>query len=449
LENTPQDKSNWLQELSNQSWNLEFVVSGAAIFSTSFLPQLLDDALASYFENYQLSDSLINEVLPILAYSFGKASSYLLIFTFILHFVLRAFWIAMVGLKAVFPSGIKYKNLPNSSDEVKEHMKKKLGKVDDYIISLDKTCSQIFSIAFYGVLMSLMIAVFYLLSFLITVVSKTYTPQVYVIIRNALLTVFSLVFIFFLSVTILSFRKENREKPYFIKMQKMLIRLTSLMYFGFDKPLNHILLIFASNIKLKKYYTYLIVSTIAFMVLAMSIYMNKLFTHIGLPVLDSRNYYTSGSTDYQLKPTFYDNLRPEGEFLQTASIQSDVIQDPFIKVFINYNKILDEKLAKICVEPKIPKDMERLEKRSLKDKTRTDCFNTYFKIAINDSTLKSVEFYFTEHGVTKSKGLSAYVSSENCKIGRNLIHIKALEVDSLPKKIWTSYVTIPFWYAKN
>ena len=79
MENSTQDKSNWLHELSSQSWNLELLVSGAAIFSTSFLPDLIEQGISYYFENYQTGNEIItNIVLPTLAFSFAKASAYLL-----------------------------------------------------------------------------------------------------------------------------------------------------------------------------------------------------------------------------------------------------------------------------------------------------------------------------------------------------------------------------------
>ena len=132
-------KSNWIQELSNQSWNLELVVSGAAIFSTSFLPELTDSAISSYYENYQISEDIYNQVLPTLAYSFAKASAYLLIFTFVVHFIFRAFWIAIVGLRAVFPNGINFDNIPNTNKEMADLYKSKFGTLDGFIVKVDKT----------------------------------------------------------------------------------------------------------------------------------------------------------------------------------------------------------------------------------------------------------------------------------------------------------------------
>lgn len=448
MENSTQDRSNWLQELSNQSWNLEFVVSGAAIFSTSFLPDLIEQAISYYFENYQAKDSLSNVLLPTLAYSFAKASAYLLITTFFVHFILRAFWIAMVGLRAVFPQGIIFEKLPNTNTELRESIKKKFGKLDDFIIRLDRRCSQIFSIAFILVLFSVMIALIYILSFLLIVGVKTYIPAYYVKVMYFLRIILIAWFCLSAFGFIIGTKEKYREHPILGKWLKIIVQSSSLLYFGMYKPINYINLVFASNLPRKKYYLYMSSFAITFMVLAMSIYTQKLFEHNGLPFLESRNFYSSGSTDYQLQSSFYDNQRADGEIAE-ASIQADVIQEPFIKLFINYGKVLDADLSKICKVPKIPENLERHEKRSLKDKARLECFGEYFQIALNDSTLHPVEFLYEEHGSERTKGISTYLSTEKCIIGRNQLYIRALETDSLPKKVWTKYVTIPFWYAKD
>ncbi len=186
-----------------------------------------------------------------------------------------------------------------------------------------------------------------------------------------------------------------------------------------------------------------------FMLIAISIYTKKLFEHSGIPLLESRNFYSSGSSEFQLKSSFYDNQRLSEEGIAEASIQADVIQEPFIKLFINYGKVLDVNLSKIYKEPKIPENLDRYRKRSLRDKARLECFGQYFQIALNDSTLRSVEFLYEEHGIGRTKGLTTYLSTDKCKIGRNELYIKALEVDSLPKKVWSKYVTIPFWFSKD
>lgn len=447
MEIPPHEKSNWIQELSNQSWNLEFVVSGAAIFSTSFLPELTDQAIASYFENYQLTNDLPDQLFPILAYSFAKSSTYLLIITFVLHFIIRAFWIALVGLRAVFPQGINFENIPNTNKELSEIYKKKFGSLDGFIVRLDKICSQIFSIAFVLVLFSLMLALLYVVIFLGTVGVRTYFPELYTKAKPIFMAIALAIAVVSMLIFLLSSKEKYREHPLVGKLYKHFIQKSTWLYMGMYKPIQYINFTFGSNLPRKKYFRAIALIGFSFFGVSIFIYTLKLLDHNGLPYLESRNFYSSGSAEHQLIANYYDNLRQEGERIVIAGIQSDVIEEPFVKLFITYNKGLDADLSKFCSAPTLPDTLKNYKKRILKDKTRLDCFNQYFKIILNDSTLTPVEFFFEDYHTTK--GLKTYLSTEKCKIGRNTLYIKTMKTDSLPKKVWTEYVAIPFWYAKD
>lgn len=447
MENNPHEKSNWIQELSNQSWNLELVVSGAAIFSTSFLPELTDRAIASYYENYQISSDLYNQVMPTLAYSFGKSSAYLLIFTFIVHFIFRAFWIALVGLRAVFPNGINFDNLPNTTKEMAEMYKQKFGTLDSYIVRLDKLCSQIFSIAFVLVLFSIMMAFLYLLGFVATIGFKTYLPTIYEKTKPIFLVLFGLIWLFSMAIMVAGYNEKYREKPIIKRLYKGVIEKSTFLYMGMYKPVQYINFTFGSNMPHKKYFKSVIIIGLIFFTISMGIYATKLLEHAGIPMMESRNYFSSGSVEYKINSGYYVSQRGEMEQIPEASIQSDVIQDPFLKLFINYSKYLDEDLSKICKEPIFADSLRNSQKRPLRDKARIACMMEYFQIALNDSTISSNEFFFEE--TAQAKGIKSYLSTEKCKIGRNTLFIKTLQTDSLPKKVWGDYVAIPFWFAKD
>jgi len=276
MENTPHEKSNWIQELSNQSWNLELVVSGAAIFSTSFLPELADKAISSYYLNYQISRELSSEVFPTLAYSFGKSSAYLLIFTFIIHFIFRAFWIALVGLRAVFPQGINFDNIPNTTKDMAEMYKQKFGTLDAYIVKLDKLCSQIFSIAFVLVLFSIMMAILYLVGFVATVGFKTYLPVVYEKTKIIFLVLLGLIWTFSMVIMAIGSKEKYRSKPMLGRLYKATIEKSTFLYMGMYKPMQYINFTFGSNMPHKKYFRTVLIIGFTFFTVAIGIYSFKL-----------------------------------------------------------------------------------------------------------------------------------------------------------------------------
>lgn len=449
MENPSEEHKNWLQELTNQSWNLELLISGAAIFSTSFLPDLTEQAINYYYENYLSSNDFIDEGIPTLAFSFAKAATYLLIFTFVLHFILRAFWVGLVGLRAVFPEGIKFENLPNTNKELTEIYKEKFGTLDDFIVRLDKFCSKIFSVAFMLVMFSFMMASMYLFIFVVVLGLKLINQEFYYkyrfMVGIATLIIFST---YSIAITILG-QKKFRENPKFSKIYKKLVIGSTLMYFGMFKPINYIGFVFASNFSRKTYLKFSTFFGASFFIIAMFIYLKKTFDNKGVTFLESRSFFSAGTKDFQINSNFYDNKRAENNAIPEATIQSDIIEDSFIKLFINYNKVLDEDLGKICKAPVIDKKLSNKEKRFIRDKANIECLKQYFQVSLNDSTLQNNDFLYESKEGTFNKGISTYLSTEKCKIGRNTLSIKTLAVDSLPKRVWIKYATIPFWYAKD
>ncbi|MBK6995929.1 MAG: hypothetical protein IPH31_13745 [Lewinellaceae bacterium] len=160
------NRPEWLRSLAEKSWNLELVISGAAIFLATYLPNAVDSMLRYYLENLVMDENVSKIVLPLMVYSFMKVVAWLLIITFVVHFVMRAFWAGVVGLHAVYTQGIRYEHLPWQTDFTKEQMRLRFGTLSDYILRLDKLCNQVFSTAFLIALMSFGICMAYIFIFL-------------------------------------------------------------------------------------------------------------------------------------------------------------------------------------------------------------------------------------------------------------------------------------------
>ncbi len=325
--------------------------------------------------------------------------------------------------------------------------KQKFGTLDAYIVRLDKLCSQIFSIAFVLVLFSIMMAILYLVGFVATVGFKTYLPLVYEKTKIIFLVLLGLLWTFSMVIMAIGSKEKYRSKPMLGKLYKATIEKSTFLYMGMYKPMQYINFTFGSNMPHKKYFRTVLIIGFTFFTVAIGIYSFKLLEHVGVPIMESRNYFSSGSAKHKLETNFYDNLRTEKDEIPAASIQSDVIEEPFLKLFINYSKVLDEDLVKIYEEPKMADSLRNSQKRPLRDAARLACLGTYFQISLNDSTLKSPEFLFETNAL--SKGIKTYLNTENCKAGKNTLYIKTLKTDSLPKKVYDEYVIIPFWYSKG
>ena len=89
------------------TWEVELLISGVAVFAMLQLPGWLDDR---YFALMPRFDSNWLGSLSLL-YVYLKSAALILAATFSLHLLLRARWIAQVGMHSVFPEGIRWDKL--------------------------------------------------------------------------------------------------------------------------------------------------------------------------------------------------------------------------------------------------------------------------------------------------------------------------------------------------
>ena len=89
------------------TWEMELLISGATVFALLQLPGVLDELFYSYFPRF--ARPLAEMVM--LPYLYGKSTVYALIVTFILHLAARGYWVGLVGLRSVYPEGVRWDRL--------------------------------------------------------------------------------------------------------------------------------------------------------------------------------------------------------------------------------------------------------------------------------------------------------------------------------------------------
>ena len=89
---------------ASRQWEAELLVSCIAVFAMLQLPGLLDDAIFSLRPRF---DATWTSLL-VLLYVYGKGAAVLLAATFTIHLLLRARWIALAGMHAIYPQGVDW-----------------------------------------------------------------------------------------------------------------------------------------------------------------------------------------------------------------------------------------------------------------------------------------------------------------------------------------------------
>ncbi|MEL7162108.1 MAG: hypothetical protein AAFN92_15235 [Bacteroidota bacterium] len=142
--NNEQHLKSWLNNLQQESWQLELIVSGIIIF-------LLLQAYEPFVEfgdginNYQNGDSdLITPIITLLL--FTVLSYFALVAMFLIHLILRGVWIGAIGLRSV--SGDFDLDELRYQERYVRFLRQRLGSFDDYLLQLERHASLAFSLAF-------------------------------------------------------------------------------------------------------------------------------------------------------------------------------------------------------------------------------------------------------------------------------------------------------------
>ncbi|MCC5612751.1 hypothetical protein LC612_40195 [Nostoc sp. CHAB 5834] len=436
------DEQDKLRELTTQSWNLELAISGVAMFAILQLPDVLESVFSYLRYNYMTHTDGIAGMLPSLAYSLIRATCHILFAAFLANFVMRAFWVGLVGLLAVFPSGIRYDRIPFSTPYAQQRLADELGPLDRYILWLDKRCNIVFALAFQFVFLLIVIAILYVLGLLIYLVIQPNVPaNVWFGFKIALGI---LVAVFYVAIILLS-QKKIKETPRGIELHYRLSNMGQVMMMGMYKHTSYVSNTFYSNIRPGKLFQTVAIFLLVFFVVFILEYTNDLSRASGRTSLfNNRHLYSARIDSLYIEPTAYDNQRPEGAFVGGASIQSDVIREPYLRLFIAYPKALDTLLRQVAPEPVWSDTLSRQALRKQYAIWSNQQINGLIRITINDSVYARPDLMFTKAGIQEQRGWQTVLVPGNLKTGRNLLLVA---LQDPRKKEAEELVTIPFWYV--
>ncbi len=427
-----------LQKLQEESWQLELLISGFAIFGLFSAYEPLKIAI----KEAQNADNPYAGAL----YTFLIVSVLILLFNLMLHVTLRGLWIGALGLRYV-SGDIDYDEL-KYAPKFTNYLKKKIGSFDKYIATLENYCSIIFAISF--------LLIFYVLAIAFTIITivlvATYlvdnerVPEwvskyiggglIVGIVIGMLIT-----FIDFITQGLL---KKNKwvAKVYFPIYWIFSFITLSFLY----RPLVYNFLDnkFGRRISIFLVPVYILLLVVTSIENRQSNYFEK---------SSSSSAYVTSKNNYE------DMLTDKGEFIRTAAIPSKVIKESYLKVFMPLNEAIEDRMFKRNEGLKPKKDKRGLHtdivfsnnnidfrKRDSLKKVYIKTFNTTYKVYI-DSTQYESDFILGESS-TDEFGFETFIDIKNLSEGK---HLLTLRRDSFNEKDTTeiTFSRIPFWHFKE
>ena len=430
----------WLDKLQQESWQLELIISGFAIYGLTqvFGPLELYQSIARN-ENNWLYITTITIVLM---------SCWILITTLLLHVVLRGLWIGALGLRYV-SGDIDYKKL-NYRPKFDRYLRKKTGSFDKYIASLEDYCSVLFAVSF--------LLIFYILSIFLTIgviVLIAYSlindhkerPVILYGIGIALL----LFIIFGMLLTFIDFLTQG-----YLKKNKWLAKIYFPFYWVFSfitlsflyRPLVHN---FLDN-KFGKRLSFALIP-IYFIIIAASSYSYNRSNYF--TATDDSNTFIANNNNYD------ESISDKNLFIKKVSIPKKIINTSYLPVFIDYQKGVEDAVFKFNPSLKPEEDIRGLKSamssgihdaltKKSNDSLKLEYMKTIARIysfKIDSLEYSNPDFIFARHN-NNQNGFETVLSLKNIKEGKHDLSVYRLsKTDSTQTQ--DTIITIPFWYYKN
>ncbi len=442
MENNKNSKlTKWLESLQQESWQLELIISGFAIFLVGSLGEPLDD----WGNRMSVATSGVkNNFIMVLPLMILYAAWFFLLTNLVLHLILRGLWISTIGLRYV-SGDIDWDKL-NLHPKFHNYLQSNIGSYDEYIERLEKLCSVVFAFTFMIIFIFISFGLWFMaLAFILEFILQgllypILSESTYMIIKRvfsiSLLATGLLYFIDFLTLGWLKRRKWASKFYYPIYRFYSFITLASLY-----RPIYYNLIDHKYGRNLSK-------------LLIPYIFILTLFASFN--VEHHAHYPTENKDGNILSRLNYDDERESLDSpIEKISLPSKYISNGFLDVFIKYKGGRDNATVEmLCPNLKplrevgIQSDFIIGFNSNVNDDISSDssliCVQNLYQISVDDSIFTDLNARFFRYPKYGERGLKTIIDVDYLPRGEHLLRVdfQKLTNDSL---FWEKLDVVPFW----
>ncbi|RLD43623.1 MAG: hypothetical protein DRI86_09600 [Bacteroidetes bacterium] len=370
----------WIKKLQENSWELELLISGGVIFS---LFQLADVFLGFSLMMKMTSAFPGTDALIIL----GMLGIKILTVGFSVHLLLRAYWLGMVCVNYVFPEGIKEKAFKNKipfKDSFRDG-----GSMQNEIISIDKASGSVMYISIITALV--LIGILFSLLFLLLL---TYFFGLFGLAFNDNIVIYTML-IYFADLILFGFLRKIKYLSYVLyPIFKVYDFIT--LRFVYQRSLD----LFSSNvIKWRA-----VLGVISLIFLSVFFTYTSIYRIMHWPnAIDVREHRweMAPSDNFMSHARYLDQVQRENFMLITPVIQSELITDNHLMIYIPYNKRYD----------------------SMVELKEGETLASYVEVMIDDSLYSNVNWFNYWPDKNEEIGLKTYVDIKGLKRGQHFLKL--------------------------
>lgn len=442
----PAEKGDFHRETKiayDRTWELELLISGAVVFALLQLPGALD----RWF--WRVDPHVVGaaEDTVFLFYFYSKLIVYTLITTFIVHLAARAYWVGLLGIDTVFPGGVRWEKLTQGPITRRVYQERQ-PSLEGLIRRVDRFCSVIFSFAFMIVFMfAFSIVLFVVAGAVSLAISSVFLDGEHL---GTLVQVVSGAILLPLLLLPLVDRWLGPRLDPERGAGRLLYRFSSFAY-GAGAGVTYIP-VFNILVTNARKNAVNVVFGVAFFTLMLFFYVKDAFIPREMITVSGYQYLPdvpgAGSLDYR----YYVDLRGDARLEDRPSVQSQVIRDPFVRLFIPYTPGLhDAEVTKACGTVPLlggtglrwlgldPAPADSGQSREV-----LECLGRIQAVALDGRIISLPRRFYTEPE-TGRRGVVVFVPTAGLAPGEHVLRVRALPDPDRPGP--RRPFEIPFWVA--
>jgi MFS family permease len=413
---------NALKGLQRPTWELELLISGALIFSLFQLPGVLTDWFGDLVGH--VSGSAYWTVYWI--YYAGMMIAVVLTITFSVHFLLRAFWVGLCGLNAVFPGEVDLEEVD-------------IGPIARTVYSIegvdttrlerrvDALASATFS-ALSVLLISVLILIFYvaLLGGAVWLIANRVAGGSD---AGHFIIAFLIIWVPLTLVGIADwiYKKQPQRWDEQGPAGRTLVRIYRVYYWAMLMPLwGPISLTYLTRFSQR---TIMVLSFVVGLGLPL-IASVVMLSGIGAWGYDSYVYFPTYAEGATVHPRHYETMRDPVS--RAPFIQSDMISDPFVRLVVPFwvdddSERVEEECAELSPLRTPGLFRSRARTRAAEQPAESeilDCLARLFEVELNGDPIDDLEWLLYNSPLTRMRGLVAYLPAQDLPRGRSEIVVR-------------------------
>lgn len=412
-----------------RTWEVELLISSVAVFAMLQLPGWLDDRM---FALEPRVDDDWRMVLS-LGYFYAKSAAVVLAVTFALHLLLRAQWIALVGMDSVYPQGVRLDKLRMGPIQrgIEEASP---DATEDAIERADNRASVVFAI---GVSVALIIASVCVTFCGLLLVATLASQALHLAIEplTMLLGVFLVIMGPFIIASAVDHSLGARLRKGGIAHRALTAVLRFYTRIGMGRRNNRIVAILSSNGGERR----IMAVVVGVMVAAiLGVFAAYYFMRTGSGP-GSYGYFPQ-SDGNALDAANYDDQRNPARDRAVPYVQSAVVIGPYLKLVVPYRPTRDEPAMRATCGHT---DALAGEHRAT---ARFACLSTLHAVTLDGHPVEGLRYEVASDPRTDRPALLAMIDIRELPRGRHELRVAhPLRVDAKPDNSDPGYDRIVFW----